>query len=348
MIPIIKDYAHNGWIWIAIGLLLLVIVYFIPVDVVYTVPVQGKIYPVKEWKLISSDGTFHTEQHNFGRAETAAKRTFVFERGDVVDIDYASGIQDRMMVSEGTPLLTFNSMQHRLDVQRAENEMEIQQSLYRADATPDRSPAIDLAKEELLLAEADLDLQTKNTERFAALLEADAISQFEYDIQETTLKMARQQVALSRQRLKATTFGEKSEDLDVFSTMVSTAENELEVLRSRQASYEVKAPFDGLLKLDPITGVVAQVLDTTKQVLVFPIALEETEYINHGGQLHMSGCDGVHPFELTGDIAQVKGAQVRMGSVLLDHHAPDIGGFSSHEIHCDTVRLGIYLRRRLF
>jgi len=316
---------------------------------VYTVPVTAKTYPAREWKLVQSDGSFHTQEQSFLSEQAKKSRTFVFERGDVVDITYDVAARSGQYVQKGTPLLRFSSMMHRLDVQRAENQKTIQQSRYKADSAPDRVPAIRLAEEDIILAQANVTFQEKNNARMETLHAEGVISTFELDQQINLLSVAKQELALAERRLQEVKFGVKSQDLDVFSAIVATAESELEVLSGRSDSYSVDAPFDGLVKMNPEAGVIVQLSDTTLKSIVFPIELSELEHINASSRLSVAGSNTVgRSFEIGDAVGQVNGHQVRLGSILSTDPTRSMGGFSEYVIRCDTVRLGEYLKRKLF
>lgn len=340
----------NGWIWIAILALLFALLMVVPIDVVYEVPVKGKVYPAREWKLMQADGEFHTEETSFLKDCNEAARTFVFERGDVIDINYNEHVHNNSHVEKGTHLLSFSSMMHLLDVQRAENEQQIQQSLYRADATPDKAPDIKEAEQELLRRQSNEKLQKANFDRLTALYSEGVISKFELDVQLNALEVAQQETKSAQQRIESLKFGEKREDLDVFQARVSTAENELKVLRGRSDSYAVKAPWSGLIQMAPMEGVVVQLTDTMQKVMLFPINVHELQYINKKSMLCKERGEKStrKSFDIEQKVQVLNGRQVSMGITRVDGSDLDIGLFTDCLISCDTIRLGEYLKRRIF
>jgi hypothetical protein len=109
------------------------------------------------------------------------------------------------------------------------------------------------------------------------------------------------------------------------------------------------APWSGLLAMAPEPGVVMQLTDTLQKVMIFPVNVDQMKYIsNHSMLCKENDKDKIKSFQIEEKVQFLNGRQVSMGSTRVDGSGLDIGLFTDCIIRCDTIRLGEYIKRRLF
>lgn len=321
----------------------------LPIKVIYDVPVESKAMPHKEWRLLQDGEQFRTQLTDLSGDEALIARNFVFERGDVVDIEFKEGLRDGSMVDKDELLLQFRSMMHTMRIQRALNDIDVQESLKLAGSAAMKAPLMAEAKDAVALAEANVKLQEANQARLDELLKDGVISQAELDAQTNRLEVARQELGMAQQRLVSTTFEVKPEELAVFSSRIQSIDKELDVLLAQQHSYTVQSPFSGRVALSPEEGVVLSLSDTLQQTLIFPFPIQARDLVEEESYLTVETEEGELrlPFYLKNEVGLVRGEQRCLGMAHLDSQEFSRGEVITAKVVCDTVLLRDYILRKL-
>jgi hypothetical protein len=331
---------------IAILLLLLLI---LPIDMVYEVKVDTRTYPAKEWKLIQEGSEFRTEEVNFVGTSMSNGKSYVFDRGDVINIDFSDRVIDGLYVDRDSILLRFSSMMHNLRIQRALNEIETQESLKIAGNAAMKRPEVDQAKDAVVLAESNVKLQQANFNRLSQLLLDGVISQAELDAQTNRLEVARQELAMAEQLVLNTSFEQKPEDVAVFNTIIQNVDKELDVLLAQQSAYTLKSPFSGRVALQPEPGVILSLIDTSSISLLFPFPIDQRAHLGPNSVLEFKTDQGdvALSFKLQDEVTFVHGNQQCLGIASLVNSNIPIGELRTASVVCDTIPLRSYLLRKL-
>lgn len=335
---------------IAGALILLLLLFILPIKVVYDVPVESRAYPSKEWKLVQEGEQFRTELTNYSDSKNTPTRNFVFERGDVIDIEFNELLSDGAMVKKDDLLLQFKSMMHTMRIQRALNEIDVQESMKTAGGAAMKAPLRTEAREAVELARSNVRLQQANHDRLSQLLQDEVISKAEFDAQSNRLEIATQELHIAEQRLASTSFEVKPEDLAVFTSRIRSMDKELDVLLAQQNSYTVHAPFTGRVAYSPEEGVIVAVSDTGQQSLLFPFPIEARELLAKQSFIEVTTEEGEIqlPFSLKNEVGIVHGKQKCLGVAVLESEAFSVGEIITARVVCDTVLLRDYILRKLF
>ncbi|NND94523.1 MAG: hypothetical protein HKN45_06620 [Flavobacteriales bacterium] len=335
----------------AIGgiIVILVLLFILPIDVVYEIKVDTRSYPSKEWKLIQEGGEFRTEEINFTGSPAANGKSYVFDRGDVIDIDFNDRVFDGAFVDRDSILLRFSSMMHNLRIQRALNEIEVQESLIIAGNAAMKRPQYEEAIDAVELAKSNVKLQEANYQRLSQLLSDGVISQFELDSQTNRLEVAKQELAIAEKRVVNTTFEQKPEDVAVFNTIIGNMDKELDVLLAQQSAYTLKSPFAGQVDLQPEPGVIMSLKDTTSISLLFPFPIDQRDYLKPNSVLEFEYEDKeiALSFSLQDQVTFIHGDQQCLGIARLNNNDFPIGELRTASVVCDTVLLRDYLLRKI-
>ena len=335
---------------LVIGIFLItVLVFILPVDIVYKVPVTTKVYPVKQWSLIQNQSDFYTQTVIRSKEGASPVQNFVFERGDVVDIRLAPDLFDGKIIEKDSTLLVFTSQALNLRIQQAMNERSIQFSNLRAEQSAMKVPLFEEAQGSVDLAKANLLLQTLNLDRLTKLYEDGVISKMELDVQTNAHSMAAQELRMAEKRLTNTTFEGKPEDVEVFATRMATADKELEILLMKEKTYEVKAPFTGRVSLNPSEGVLVSISDIDTKSLVFPFPIGEKDVLTKESSLVLekNGKEFTFPFELQENADMIAGRQYILGTAINNEMYAEYGEVLMAYVRCDTVQIGDYVLRKL-
>ncbi len=344
-----RNLRHIALGIIAGVVILLILLLILPIKVVYDVPVESRAHHSKEWKLLQDGEQFRTELTNYADIENTLARNFVFERGDVIDIEFNQLLTNGDVIDKDDLLLQFKSMMHTMRIQRALNEIDIQESLKSAGGAAMKAPLGLEANEAVELARSNVRLQQANFDRLSQLLEDGVISKAELDAQTNRLEIAAQELSIAEQRLVSTSFEVKPEDIAVFTSRIQSMDKELDVLLAQQNSYAVQSPFTGRIQFGTEEGVLISLSDTGRQSLLFPFPISERELLAKESFLEVSTRHGDLrlPFSLKNEVGLVHGTQNCLGVALVDSEAFSIGEIVSAKVVCDTVLLREYLFRKL-
>ncbi len=328
---------------------MLILLFILPIDVVYEIQVETRTYPSKEWKLVKDGSDFRTEEVNYTTGPFSNSKSFVFQRGDVIDIHFDEHLHDGAFVHKDSILLQFSSMMHNLRIQRALNEIEIQESLRNAGNAAMKAPILMEAKERISLAESNLKLQEVNHKRLANLVKDGIISQAELDAQTNRLEVARQKLYIAKQNLRSTTFEEKPEDVAVYETRISNTDKELDLLLAQQNSYTIPSPFSGQLEMNPAEEILLSIRDTGSISLLFPFPIDQKDILSESSFLALETENGQVslPFHLKEDVSIIQGEQKCLGIARLDGEQLAFGHVMRASVVCDTLTLKNYLLRKL-
>lgn len=304
---------------------------------------------MKEWQLIQEGEQFMTTERSLDNSGPATVRNFVFDRGDVVDIIYGENLVNGMKVERDQELLRFRSMMHNLRIQRALNDISVQESLRDASSAPMKWTLSSEARQNIELARSNLKLQQANHERLNSLFDSGVISKAELDAQVNRMEVAQQELEIAEQRLANTTFEQKAEEQAVFDQRIAALDRELDVLLAQQSSYKVSSPIEGLVDLNPTEGVVLSVRDTSSRALVFQFPVKEKAAILDASFVdlgeHVEG--EITPFVLKSEVMLQSGVQNCLGVAYPEGLDADFGEIISARVVCDTITLREYLYRKL-
>jgi hypothetical protein len=330
-------------------LFILLLIFVLPIDVVYKVTVNTKTYPSKEWKLIQEGSQFKTQAVDYSGTLNAPAKNFVFDRGDVIDMDFDEEVYSGSFVNKDQVLLQFSSMMHNLRIQRALNEIAIQESQKTAGQAAMKWPLMKEAQEAVSLAESNLALQEANHARLAQLKEDGVISQAELDAQVNRLEVAQRELAIAERRVSNASFEQKPEDIAVFNTRIETVDKELDVLLAQQSAYTVTSPFAGQVAIQPEPGVVLKVTDTSSVSLLFPFPADQRAYLTDKSTLQVDTEQENDrlPIKLDHQVAMVQGDQHCLGISSTSSSTTSLGELRTATVICDTVKLREYILRKI-
>jgi hypothetical protein len=341
----------NVTLGLILGIALISMLLFIlPIDVVYKVPVTSKVYPAKEWSLIQNQSDYYTQTVIRSKEALEGSQNFVFDRGDIVNVHLAKDLCNGKIIEKDSAIIVFSSQMLNLRIQQAMNERAIQFSNLRAEQSAMKVPIFQEAQDNVERAKANLLLQSMNMGRMSRLFEEGVIAKLELDIQTNAQTVALQELKMAEKQLANTTFQGKPEDVEVYATMIGTAEKELQVLLNQEMAYEVKAPFRGRVTINPSEGVLLSISDIDAKTLIFPFPLTEKIALKNGASLviEQNGQEFYYPFSLDNKAGMLAGKQFVLGSTDIDHSiSSEYGEMITAYVSCDTLQIGDYILRKL-
>ena len=243
-------------------------------------PTRGKVYakcillPATQWSLSSRRaGSLEEATVHHVSGHTSNYRVYSFPRDSFLDLKFPNlDFEERnrvhreagdVVASVVSSDLELEIVERRTALQRAQNNLRILESGAKPEEVTEAEVALETAR-------TALEAHTPEFKRYQALVQLDAVSQSDWQAVEGRHRLLTKEVELASSRLSVLTTGSKPEDVDAARTLVLNLNREIDALKSRKESQNIRAPIDGwlstggdeaaLLTVDDIDTLVARVL----------------------------------------------------------------------------------------
>lgn len=346
---------HIGKIIILVLIILFLIAWFGPFTVKYELNYTGKVYPAKKWSIKHDNNQYITENRNFTSGFSESLQNYIFERGDIVELEFAEGIKNNSYVKKSTPLLEFRSYLLEQEIANLQSQVGAQIASFRAENTGKKVSLVLEAEQNLKFMEQQLDLAEKNFSRSSQLFQDKIIPEAEFQVVENELALAKTNVELANQRIVSVTTGRKQESIVAINAQLDVVETQLNILNEKKRNYKVAAPFEGEVIMDAFSDNLISLIDTSDQVVIVPIEVAERTFINEKisrACLELPGCDNEFDIDVHLDkkVNLVDNRQVVLAKVNVParHNRLDEGLLVNCRIICDTIPVREYIKRKFF
>ena len=180
---------------------------FAPVDVPFTLESVARALPLQQWILVKNpDGSLSAALHDHRTGAISQAGAFEFDRGDVVNMQFASGT-----VKTGEPVVTISSNRLGEQLVQLRNQLAIEQANLSVVATGEKKELIRQLKQEINLAKEDLKLRQKTLARARETHAEGLIALQDLEIAENAFNESEAQVRVAEEALKVADTGEKTE-----------------------------------------------------------------------------------------------------------------------------------------
>lgn len=346
---------HIGKIVFFLLLIIFLIAWFGPFTVAYKLNYTGKVYPAKKWSLSQDNNQYITESRNFSKGVQASLQNYIFERGDIVEIEFNEDIENKDFVSQGSDLLEFHSYILEQEAADLQSQVGTQVASFNDENTGEKISIVEEAKKSLEIAKKNLDLQEKNFKRSAELFKDQVIPEAEYQFAETQLEVAKSSVGLAEQKLISADTGEKPESIGVINAQMNLINVRLSILDQKRSNYKVTAPFAGEVVRDPFSNDLISLIDTTDQVIIIPVEVQEKTFIDERIaraflEIPELKEDQTIRIKLDKKVNIVDNRQVVLAIVQIPTKTKrlDEGLLVNCHIICDTISIRDYIKRKFF
>ena len=340
-------YVTTPLLVIGIALLLL------PIKVPYSIDVLGKIMPLKEWVLVRGpDGYLISTlyDHMQGSIESYAVRHV--ERGDHVTFKLHPAMVAGASVAAGDTVGLIYSNEVERQWAELRGELATEMASLRLNRTGQKESVIREAQLCLIHAKEQAEQQRKEVARLQPLFDKKLISEADFEIAETTLRLYEIQMDIAEAQLQTVQTGVREEQMDWVRSRIGALQEEIEILEKRLSASTLTAPIAGRVVRFFLGDTLAVVQDTTSYVVVLPMKWKDRNHIALKQQVELK-IDGVFDgltgtIEQVGNTAQVlNGEQVFGVKAIIEDEKMNLasGLIARCSISCAPVRPYEYLRR---
>lgn len=329
---------------------------FLPVQVPYNLSVPGKVMPAREWLLVrDQEGSIGALLRDNMLGSVQSYNVNRFERGDAVRFTLARALEPRTTVAAGDTVGSIYS-----------NETERQLASLSGDLAETLS-TLDLytsGEKEAIIREADLRLQRaqeqlrqheKELNRLRQLRERELISAQDLELAESQWELYQDDIEIAQAQLEAVRSGAKPQQVALARTRADALQKQIEKLNERIDLYTITTPISGLAVRSFGGDTLLTVRDTTSFVVAMPIPWRDAHLIEPGQevvvQIRGRTMRAVGHIRQIGDsVHLLNGQQVLLATAFVTQAGAALmpGAITECTIPTGEVSLWEYVRRALF
>jgi len=243
----------------------------------------GRVYPQTEWKIEKSNpDEVITSLNNYLTTEAGDMKSFIFNRGDVVNLKINAFIKHGEFVESGDTIGVIHSanLEERL--------VELKGNLTKANATlksfktGEKQSLINEATQNVIQAKLQVTEQEKIVSRMKKLFEKNLVSQEEYEIAENRLALYKAEVKIADAQLNTVTTGVKRELIEQIKAEIKFYQKQLSILNDKKMNYNLISPIEGNINRFFNSDTLLLIQDLSTMIIIFPFKLYHYQDIKIG------------------------------------------------------------------
>jgi len=287
-----------------IMIILIVASVFVPVDIPYAFNSTAKVYPLQQWIIHKqADGSLVSTLHDHKTGLLKDYSSYQFDRGDVVNIQFNPNRIAQSKVDSGELIATIQSNLLNGQMIALENERSIEKANLVRTQAGSKPEIIKQAREELRLAQQELEIQKLKIARAQGMLDEGLLARAEFENIENAFKQAQNALVVAKEKIQVVTTGDKPEEIEYIKSRIASIGKQLEFLKTSNSNYNIFSPIAGRISYETDQdGDRMIVEDTTEHILVIPIKLRDRDFIGKNTTIELSilGQDTLIPAKLLG------------------------------------------------
>ncbi len=331
-------------------------IFFLPIEIQYTVESTGKIVPSQQWILSQgNDGQLLANSKNFATGLNNSYQFTSFERGKSISLNLDQSLVAGKVVAKGDTLgVIYSTSQHENLIQ-LNGELQVLKAELAAGLSGVKKTEVQESQERLALAKSELNKQDKIVQRQKELLREEIITQEEYQIAMDDLNILLKAVDVRQAELESSTSGVKNEEINKLNKQIMAIENEISFLKQQIDSENlITAPFRGRIERTFSNDTLISISSIKSGVALIPVPLEAAAYIGDKSSISFDSAFGIS--SLKGNIQMknhvmhlIGGKQCIIVTGTVEPLSDDFvsGIIAKAEIACDLVSLPTYLERNI-
>ncbi len=341
----------------SIGIIMIILIVasvFVPVDIPYAFDTTAKVYPRQEWVIHKRpDGSMVSTLHNHKTGLLKDYSSYQFDRGDIVNIQFNPNRIAESQIDSGELIAVIQSNLLNGQLIALENEKNIEKAnLLRAQAGS-KPEIISQAKEELHLAEQELEIQKLKIARAQDMLNEGLLARADFENTENDFKQAKNALVVAQEKIEVVTSGDRPAEVEYIKSKIASLRNQLAFLKTSTDNYTIHSPIAGKISFETgIDGDRMIIADTTEHILIIPIKLRDRDFIGENTTVELSilGQDTLIPATLIGVNEKVEILNRNVVVLAKAMVSGDIPGMASGmpikcKVTCGSVKPLEYLKR---
>ncbi|HEX8546826.1 MAG TPA: hypothetical protein VF691_07675 [Cytophagaceae bacterium] len=344
-------------LYLPILIVLTTILFFLPIEVPFTVYSTGKVFAVREWMVgRNRDGRIISTLKNNSLGLIDSYGGKEFQEGNIYEFYLDPNLSSKKYVKKGEIIgQSYSNEINKLLIQ-LEGELSIQKASLMVSSTGQKAQSVKEVEASLNLAKEKLNIQEKLLKRSKKLFADSLIAPQQYDLTLNEYETCRINVELAEAQLQSISTGEKPEHLKLVREKIRSLQSQINNLKDRSKFLTLTAPFSGVLqqKKGALSEVeiIVNLIDTSSYIIITPIQVKELKYLAIGQiatlALFNSGCEMKGRISHIDNAIQIVGGkQAAFVTAEILEKCPDTmpGIFAQTVIDCEKVTIMAYCKR---
>ncbi len=338
---------------LSVILILLLVVMFLPINVPYSFEATALVYPSREWYLNKGqDDSYVSELHDLKTNVIMNLKGYKFERGDIAEVYIKEGLKSGDFITQDDTIAFIHSYFIENEIIQLENLKDVELATMNTSTVGQKQELIDEQKQEVHYAEQQQVLAEKNYNRQLSLFNDSVISLAEFEIYETSFKLAKTNVEIEQSELNSLMTGEKQEDIRLIQQKIDSYTREIETLDKLKDQYYIKSPIDGVVNFKSALNGILTVSDTSQFLLKIPVKMYNIQYLDRISAIRFS-IPGYNDkidasfIDLDENVNLMSNQQMVIAKALIEGKARKIypGMAVQCKVMCDEITIFEFLKR---
>jgi len=239
---------RKGIVGLLVTVVIIIIVFLLPLKIPYSIHVEGKILPAREWILQKQlDGSILITENDHRKNIVNKVSAYQVDRGDFVEFSLNPKIYEKNVISKNDTIGLISSNETARQLAELKGRLSSAQASLDVSLAGEKETIVRIAEEQLNQAKERLANQRKILERKNDLYENKLISEEEYEIVKTTANILELELVAAQANLENLKSGAKPEQIDFLRIEIQSIEEEINMLQDRLKKFTLKSPMDGRL-----------------------------------------------------------------------------------------------------
>lgn len=265
---------RKGLIGLIGFLLVALILILLPVKIPYTITVEGKLYPAREWILVKQlDGSIQITEKDNRINLTNKVTTYQIDRGDLVEFYLNPEIQSKNYISRNDTIGIIISNETIRQLAELKSTLAVARGNLLITQTGQKETTLNIAQEQVNQAREKWDYQNKLLVRKKKLYDRRFISDEEFDLVQSTARVLELELLAAQANLHDLKSGAKPEEIALYQSEIKGIEEEVQALEDRLKKLTLAAPLDGNL-IKVFFGDTLLIVGDTSTVVVMPVNIK--------------------------------------------------------------------------
>lgn len=280
-------------------------VLLLPLKIPYSINIEGKIIPAKEWILSKKvDGSIQVTERNHLDFLTHQITTYQVDRGDLVEFILHPALGNRFRIGPGDTIGFIRSNETERQLAQLKGRLALAQANWAVAASGEKETTRQIAVEQVNQAKTRLENQQHILNRNRELFEQNLISEEEYQLHSMNTRIMELELLAAQAVLADLSSGAKPEQIDFYRKEMKIIEEEIDVLNNRLDSFILTSPFYGNVFKVYSQDTLLIIADTSIAVLM-PLNIKYLADISIGQEFTMTGRQGHQTIKADGKLVAV-------------------------------------------
>lgn len=337
----------------AVVAVIIIVVFFLPIKVPYSVTSFGRLQPVQKWTLTSGpNGQLLAGMIDYRTGVTTGYRASQFAREGTMTFRFHPRVINGECIRAGDTVGTVYSSETEERVADLEGQLTAMRAALTAESTGEKEAVVRQYEAELAHAEEKAANQRRIVDRLRALNERRLITPEEFEIAESEGHLLDLEIDIARAQLESARTGVKPASAALVEANIAALTEDLKAVRRRLESFSLTAPISGRISRTYSTDTLLVISDTSAYVALIPITVSDVPYVTPDLPVRITvgrendQVDG-RLVLLDTETHQLKGRQIQIGTALVDGapKALPLGMISPCVVECGSVSLREYVKR---